>query len=431
MRKRSQVVVVLALGAGLGHTHAGAAQEPQVLTLDQAIALALEVAPGMLDARSGRAQAGSTLLTSRGSWLPSLSLGGTYANSSNERFDQATGQLVSQNFSAQAQAGLTLFAGGRRFAQNRSAGAGVAAADADLIAERFQTILTTTQAYYDAAAAGELVKAAEQRLARAEQQLSFAQTRLEVGTATRSDALRAELERGNAQLAVLEANAGWRGAALQLGRRVGIEGEVRPAEAALPDRAPALPSAESLVAEALASSPIVLAAEATLRSRQADHLASYTGYLPSAQLAGGYDWFAFNFPPKERSWNLRLTVSLPVLNGFQREAALQRTEAAERAARGRAEDARIAARADVETAVLTIEAAEQRVRIADRSVELAQEDLRVQEERYQIGAATILDLQTSQVTLADAEISRVLARQALGTSVARLEAILGKRIGAR
>lgn len=424
---RGGVVAVLAWGGSARPLTAQAV----TVTLDEAIERALEVAPAMLDAESGRAVAGATQLTTRGAWLPTLSLGGTFANSSNERFDQATGQLVSQNYSAQAQGSVQLFTGGRRFAQGRAASAGVRSADADLRAQRFATILATTQAYYDAAAAQDLLRAAEQRLGRAEQQLDFAQTRLEVGTATRSDALRAELERGNAQLAVLEANAGLRTAALQLGRRVGVEGEVRPADDALPDRAPELPATETLVAQALSSSPSVVAAEADLQSRHAERLASFTGYLPTAQLSGGYDWFAFDFPPSQRSWNMRLTVSLPILNGFQREAALQRTAAAERAAAGRAQDARIAARADVEAAVLTIESAGQRVQIADRSVELAEEDLRVQEERYQIGAATILDLQTSQVTLAEAENARVLARQALGTAVARLEAILGQRIGAR
>lgn len=47
-----------------------------------------------------------------------------------------------------------------------------------------------------AAQAVELLDVARQRLERATQQLDFAETRLEVGTATRSDLLRAELEVG-------------------------------------------------------------------------------------------------------------------------------------------------------------------------------------------------------------------------------------------
>ncbi len=52
----------------------------------------------------------------------------------------------------------------------------------------------------------------------------------------------------------------------------------------------------------------------------------------------------------------------------------------------------------------------------------------MQEERYRIGNATIVELQTSQVALADAEVAYVRARQALGVAIARLEATLAERL---
>jgi outer membrane protein TolC len=61
-------------------------------------------------------------------------------------------------------------------------------------------------------------------------------------------------------------------------------------------------------------------------------------------------------------------------------------------------------------------------------VVLAREDLRVIEERYGLGVATILELQTSQVALSDAEVAAVRARQALGTAIAQLESILGRKL---
>jgi outer membrane protein TolC len=83
---------------------------------------------------------------------------------------------------------------------------------------------------------------------------------------------------------------------------------------------------------------------------------------------------------------------------------------------------------DVEDAVGQINAAEQRVAIAERGLGLALEDLRVQEERYQLGAVTIIELQTSQLALADAENAWVLERQNLGIAVAQLEAVLGRSV---
>jgi outer membrane protein TolC len=403
-------------------------QEPRVLTLDQVVRIAVERDPAAIAAEGALSNARADQLQQMGAWLPSVNLNSFYGNSSNERFDQATGQLQSESYTAQLQGGLDLFTGGRRILARRTVNAQVAAADAQYASQRFSTILVATEVFYAAAAASDLVDVAEQRLQRARDQMTAAETRLELGTATQSDALRAEIEVGNAEVALLEAQSAMRSTHLELGRRVGMEGQVRPADEALPDSAPALPPLDELVARATSMSPSVIAASATLRSRRAERLSAFTPYLPTVRLTGGYDWTSFEFPPQDRSWSMRVTASLPVFNGFQREAALQRSSANERIAQARARDAEIAARVAVESAASDITSSERRVEIADRSVILAREDLRVQEERYAIGVATILDLQTSQVALSDAEVAAVRARQQLGTAMAQLEAIRGQTL---
>jgi outer membrane protein len=412
----------------VGLPRAAAAQETRVLTLEQVVRLALERDPAAVAAEAAISNASADLLQARGSWLPSVFVNSSYANSSNERFDQNSGRLVSESYSAQLQGGYDIFTGGRRLLNQRAANASLDAADAQYASQRFATILRATESFYAAAAATGIVAAARQREQRARDQLSAAQTRLELGTATQSDVLRAELEVGNAEAAVLDAESSLRRASLELGRLVGIAGQVQAAEAALPERAPALPPLDQLIARATSSAPSVIAASAALRSRRAERLASFSPFLPTLRLSGGYDWFSFEWPPQQRSWNLRLQASLPVFNNFAREASIQRASAAERLAEARAQDAEIAARVSVESAAADIAAAERRVAIADRAVTLAREDLRVQEERYAMGMATILDLQTSQVALSDADVNVVRARQALGTAIARLEAILGQPI---
>jgi outer membrane protein len=400
-----------------------------VLTLERTIALALDHAPAALFAEANAVAARADLLQTRGSLLPSLGVSSFYNNSSNQRFDQATGQLVSESYSAQVTGSYELFSGGRRLAQLRAAGAGVDAAEARVREQAYVVVLRVTETYYAAAAASDLVAVADQRLERARQQEEFASNRYELGTATTSDLLRAQIEVANAELAALEARSALRSSSLELGRLVGVAGEVRPADAALPERAPKLAALEDLLARAVQTSPAVRAAEAARASRRADRQAAYTPYLPSLRVSGGYDWFAFDFPPDQQSWSVRLTASLPLFNGFQREAAVMRARALEGAADAAARDATIAVRVAVESAVHEIELAEYRVQVSERTVELAREDLRVQEERYQIGAATILELQASQLTLAEAEVAVVRARQLLGGAVARLEAVFGESLG--
>lgn len=396
-----------------------------VVSLQDAIRLSLERQPAAVAAAGAVSTARAGQLQARGALLPNVTVNGIFANSSNQRFDQATGQLVSQNYTSQIQGSYEVFGAGRKFATLRASGADVDAAEARYTAQRFQTILATTSLFYEAAAAADLVRVAERRQQRAKEQLKFAQVRLDLGTTTQSDVLRAEIEMGNAELAVVDARAGLRTSELQLGRQVGMDSAVHPAPQSLPDRAPELPPTEELIRRALGGSPSVVAADAALTSRRMTKLAAYTPYLPTVRLSGGYDWFAYDFPPSKQSWSLRLTASLPIFNGFQREASLRRAQVAQRTAEAQARDAQLGARVDVESAVQAIEAAGRRVEISDRTVQLAEEDLRVQEERYQLGVTTILDLQASQVALADAQVAAVTARQGLGSAVAGLEAILG------
>lgn len=422
------LAAALAAGWGFGSTAAPVGAQEAVLTLDQAISMALRVAPTAVQAETELALAHAERLETFGSWLPTLGINSAYTNSSNERFDQATGRLVSESYTAQANMGLDLLTGGRRIFQTRGVNARSEAALENARNQRSQTILTTTQVYVAAAGAEELVRAAAQRLERAREQLRFAESRLEVGTATRSDVLRAELEMGNAELALVDVESSLRSARLQLGRQVGVQGEVRPVAGSLPSAPPPLPPLEDVIARAEGNAPAVRSARASLEDRRVARWTARSGYAPSLRLTGQYDWFSFDFPPSQPSWNVRLVASFPVFNGFQREAGLARARAQEAAAEARYRDTVIGVQVAAEDAYREIASAGRRVAIAERGVELAREDLRVQEERYQIGSATILELQTSQVALTDAEIALIRERQALGVAVARLESILGESL---
>lgn len=399
-----------------------------VVTLREAIDLALVHAPAAVAASVGTDNASAAVRESLGSFLPNVNVGTTYANSSNERFDANTGRLVSQSYSAQTTLNYEVFTFGRRLANRTAAQARLDAAMANEVDQDYAVALATTRIFYGVAAAAELVRVAEQRLERARAQLDFAEVRLELGTVTRSDILRAELEVSNAELAVLDAEVELRTGALRLGRQIGVSGAVMTEASALPELPPTLPELDELIGLAERTAPAVLSAQAAVRDRAAQKRSAWTQYTPTLRLSGGYDWFGFDFPPREQSWNMRLSLSLPIFDGFSREATLWRNQSQELLAEAQYRDAVIGVRVDVEDAYLRISAAQQRVGIAERGLELAREDLRVQEERYQLGVTTIVDLQTSQVALADAENAWVIERQNLGLALAQLEAVLGRPV---
>ncbi len=76
----------------------------------------------------------------------------------------------------------------------------------------------------------------------------------------------------------------------------------------------------------------------------------------------------------------------------------------------------------------TIDAAVASSDLAAQTVELAREDLRVTQERYRLGLATILDLQAAQITLLQAEVDLIRRRFDYQLGLTRLEALLGTNL---
>jgi outer membrane protein TolC len=70
----------------------------------------------------------------------------------------------------------------------------------------------------------------------------------------------------------------------------------------------------------------------------------------------------------------------------------------------------------------------EQINIADANLAAAQEDLRVQNERYRVGAATILDLLTSQAALTEAEVNVIQTRFDYLIARSQLEATVGRTL---
>ena len=84
---------------------------------------------------------------------------------------------------------------------------------------------------------------------------------------------------------------------------------------------------------------------------------------------------------------------------------------------------------EIRAALLSeLEAARSQVEITLTSVVEAEEDLRVQQERYRLGASTIVHVLTSQEALNQAEVDVVVARFDYLRAKASLEALIGRNL---
>ena len=405
--------------------------------LDEAVRLAQRNAPAAVQARGQMRTSRAQVRSAYGAFIPNLSISAGSTRQAGERFDQLREEVVplgaSWQYSDGLTLGLTLFDAGRRFFDIGSARANVDAAAANDIAQRYRVALDVSQQYYNALAARESESAARAQLQQAELQLRAASARVAAGSATRSDSLRAVIQVGNAQLALLTAQNGLRVANAGLTRLVGTAFVVtaNPADTLTP----LTPVADSATLIELAENgPQVEQARAQLAAARAARRAARTPYLPT--LSASYninrsapdEQFGFTSDRIAASNSFRLSMSYPLFNQFTREEQVVRAEVAQDNAEAALRDAQLSAQQNLVQYLGQLHTAEQRIAIQRATVDAAEEDLRVQQQRYAVGASTQLDVLTSQTQLSQARSALIQARQDYRVARAQIEAIVGREL---
>ncbi len=435
---RSVLVVLSVLGAATSLSPSGATAQERAadpyadgareVTLEEAITIAQRRSPVLEEAAENVDVARTNRTSALGAFLPDVSLGYGFSESSTARLDPTQQELTRSSFTSQLTGQITLFDGFRRFDQLQSAATTIEAREATYEQRRFETILSVKTSFYNAVAAQDRVGVEQARVDRQLDQLDFVRQRIAQGQATRSDSLNTRVALNNARLALLNARNDARQAAYALAEAMGVEERVEPVEeATLAADTLRLERAE-LVRVAEARAPQLRSARLAAEAAEASADAERSGYLPSLSLSGGWDWREGNFPPGNRSWSYRITGSLPLFNGLQRETSISRARDQAQAAAARVRQARLGVRRSVDDAYSQLETARAGLRLAEESVELAREDLRVIQQRYRLGVATIVEVQDRQIALAEAETDVIRRQFDYQVALARLESLLGTRL---
>ena len=408
------------------------------VTLTEALRLADRVQPDVVRAESGVRTAGAQRRSAWGAYLPTLSASSSASSFFSEgtsRIDPVTGQLTSGNssnrsLSTSLSANVDLFTGFRRGAEMRAARANEEAANASLIDAHFQQALNTTNQFLDALAAAQLVQVREASVRRAEEQLKTSIAKLRAGSATRSDSLRSLVTLGNTRLDLITTQAQLAGAEANLARLIGRTGRVKAQDDSAFYATVAPIDTQAVRVEAESKSPRVRSAVANASAARAGVRSARSAYWPSLNLSANTSWNGSQRDDYTLLNQRQLSLSLRwnLFNGFDRELTIAQREADQDVAEADASDAQRAVEAELITRLAELEAARQRIDITKVSVAAATEDLRVQQERYRLGASTIVDLLTSQEALNQAEVDVVNARFDYLRAKAQLEALIGRRL---
>ncbi|HZO18329.1 MAG TPA: TolC family protein [Gemmatimonadaceae bacterium] len=427
-------VAVLTFVVALLSPELHAQEAPRPISLDEAVRLAQRNAPVAVQARGQLRSMDASVRGAYAAFLPDVNLNMSRSWEGGTRTIQAGRPVDDQSpwsSSAGASFNLQLFDGGARFFEVRRARADQEAAEANDINQRFQIALDVKQAYYDGLAARESEAAARAQLAQAEAQMRTATARMAAGAATKSDSLRTAIQIGNAQLALITAQNALRTAEATLTRLVATSFPVTPAEDTLSPQQIALDSA-SLERIAL-EGPAVRRAAAAWQAARASQKAARTSYFPTINMSYsrgsngpdlGYGWN----DPFRYSSNLRFSASFPLFNRLNREEQRVTADVQEENAEAAMRDARFAARQQLSQFLGALRTAEARIAIQSASVAAAEEDVRVQQQRYAVGASRLLDLLTSQTELNNARAALIQARYDYRIAKAQLEALVGRSL---
>ncbi|MGH7499973.1 MAG: TolC family protein [Gemmatimonadales bacterium] len=408
------------------------------VTLQEAVRLSEQVQPSVVQARGNVVTAAAQHRSAWGAYLPSVSAsssGSEFFSEGASSVDPVTGQVIggdrsNRSVSASLSASVDLFTGFRRGAQLKAAKAGQEAAGASLVDARFQQALNTTNQFFDALAASQLVRVRQASVHRAEEQLKVSVAKLSAGSATRSDSLRSLVTLGTAQLDLIQSQTDLATAEAGLARLIGQQGRVSARDDSAFYQVVAPIDTAAVRIEAESRSPRIQEATANAVAARADLRAARAAYWPSLSLSASTSWNGSKANDydllNQRQLNLGLRWTL--FNGFARELSVTQQSASLDVAEANAADASRAVESAVISQLAAIDAARIKIDITQTSVAAATEDLRVQQERYRLGLSTIVDVLTSQEALNQAEVDVVTARFDYLRAKAQLEALIGRTL---
>ncbi|MDE3110486.1 MAG: TolC family protein, partial [Acidobacteriota bacterium] len=265
-------------------------------------------------------------------------------------------------------------------------------------------VLAVGFAYVQAIADQATVQTTTAQLNTAQALYQQASDQVQAGTAPSIDALRANVELQTQQQALIQANNDLAIQKLNLARAIGLApGQ----QFDLTENVPYKPLAGLSVDEALkqadASRPDYQAALASVRAAQNSRRAAEAEYLPSLSFNADYG-LAGTYPNVSTHgiFDVRGTLTIPIFRGGRVRGDVLQASARLQQAREQLDDLRAQIDAQVRTALLNLESAEQRVNVAQSNVDLAEQALTQSRDRFAAGVTNTVEVVQAEQQVASA-----------------------------
>ncbi|HPF31763.1 MAG TPA: TolC family protein [Candidatus Sabulitectum sp.] len=407
---------------------------PRSMDLSEWVSAALSSSPEIRSSEASVISARAFLTGDQAFLYPSLtaSAGVTRAWSNSPLPDEGSVRSETDSWSA----GLSLSqeilrSGGQNWLYRNASRLEFAAAEADHEGAVLQVTLDVVYAYYDVIEAIKLRQAAENSLERTRGQLARTQALYDMGAVTTLELLQVQVQESEDRLL-----AGRREQALQTayGNLYIAAGADLSGPVMLVDTNAVL---EPLPMESVALIPGDHSQNQSLRAARFRQEASGIradaagrSYWPTLRASAGWNWNDDTLDDIDRmfdshGYNVGLSLSWTVFDGFLRESQIKSSRAAEISSQASLESLEDQLASTERTLRTTLELDVRYYRDSMLALERAQEQYRLSSMSYDMGAISLLDLLDAQSDLASAEANLAGARVAALKTEASLMVLLG------
>jgi outer membrane protein TolC len=174
------------------------------------------------------------------------------------------------------------------------------------------------------------------------------------------------------------------------------------------DTAP--PPVDPDVASSVEQRPEWLAARHALHMQEENLRRARGGYAPTIHAFGNMDWDSDRASDFERSYVAGVMAEWDLFDGGRRSQEVTGARAQHEEARALLEQTRQHLALDIRNAQLESESAHERLTVTGKTVESAEESLRITRQRYEQGAVDITELLNAEVALAVTRMRKAAAR---------------------
>ncbi len=304
-------------------------------------------------------------------------------------------------------------------------------AEADATAEQAANI--ATNAYVRAMRADADLRARQADTVLATELLSIAQSQLQAGTGVGLDVTRARSQLAATRAALIASRNArdhahldlLRSLAMPVGTDIVLADSLSTATASEP-----LPDEATLVAQAIRNRPDLVAEEERVRAAKQGLSAIKAERLPSLGLVADDGAIGKNGAKLLHTYTWGLQVTLPIFDGFRREARVQAQQSVVKEAEIRQRDLEQQAEADVRGALIDLSGAREQLDATTERLRLAEQEVVQARDRFNAGVAGNADvvnaslaLTSSRTLVNDAETAYQLARVSLARATGSVTTI--------